>query len=53
MFYGSFQEYGYTTVNGRKIAGKHFMKTAANNVGSRALNQTAIDIKAGIEGVAK
>lgn len=53
MFYGAFQEFGYTTVNGRKIAGKHFMKQASSNVGPRALASTMLDIKSGINKAVK
>lgn len=53
MFYGSFQEYGFTTVNGRKIEGKHFMKQAANNVGKRALDNTVEEIRQGINKAVK
>ena len=44
-FYGSFQEYGWTTVNGRKIAGKNFMKTASNQAAPRALDTVLATIK--------
>jgi HK97 gp10 family phage protein len=44
-FYGSFQEYGWTTVNGRKVAGKHFMKQASSQSGQKALDTALNTIK--------
>ena len=48
-YYGAFQEYGWTTVNGRKIAGKHFMKEAADQKGPQALDAALNVIRTEIE----
>ncbi len=40
MFYAAFQEYGWTTVNGRKIPGKHFLRKATEEKGEAALNMS-------------
>jgi HK97 gp10 family phage protein len=34
-FYGGFQEFGWTTVNGRRVPGKHFLEAAADDNKSR------------------
>lgn len=49
MYYGAFQEYGWTAVNGRKIQGKHFLKNAAEKAGPQALNTAVTIMKSEIE----
>lgn len=49
MGYGAFQEYGFTTKNGRKIEGKHFLKNAALTVSKQVLSNMTNDIQKAIK----
>ena len=52
-FYGTFQEKGWKARNGRRIPGKYFMKTAANQEQSKVFQAITDGIKTAISEAVK